>query len=438
MLKRGVYSIVFSGTIFLFLFLTKTAYSQPREYHFNQPGNECYLTYLCYAPDSNYNSIKRPFIFILGQENQSSQQVFERDTLKNSPQFHNYEFLYLPDRGINAKEKLNCIESFVSLVTHGFQYGHVNLFFQVNDTSISQSDIVANGLKTVFRSVRLNYINEEMLRKKIETENILEEFKETAVLYEPVKKAQEDVALYYIDENKDKNSDIDTTDEKPHKIFFGPPDVFNYTLTGIIRDKSTGEALPFASIYVKGTTIGVSTNADGYFTLLKVPTDTSTLIVQYIGYQKTEVYLAPQAAKKNFIIEIQPQSQTLQNVVVTAHRDDIVFVKKDEVSTVKLTPKKLETLPSLGEKDMMRSFQLMPGVSASNESSSGLYVRGGTPDQNLVLYDGFTVYHVDHLYGFYSAFNTNALKDVQLYKGGFESKFGGRYFKCDGNNEQRR
>jgi hypothetical protein len=93
---------------------------------------------------------------------------------------------------------------------------------------------------------------------------------------------------------------------------------------------------------------------------------------------------------------------------------------------LKITPQKLATLPNIGEKDVIRSFQLLPGVSAANESSSNLYVRGGTPDQNLLLYDGFTVYQVDHLYGFYSAFNSNAIKDVQLYKGGFESKFGGR------------
>jgi len=165
--------------------------------------------------------------------------------------------------------------------------------------------------------------------------------------------------------------------------------------------------------------------------LLKVPTDTSTLIVKYIGYAKAEVFLSPQTTKKNFIIEVHPQSQTLQTITVTAYRDDVVLVNKEEVSTIKLTPKKLEMLPGVGEKDIMRSFQLMPGVSASNESSSGLYVRGGTPDQNLVLYDGFTVYQVDHLYGFYSAFNSNALKDVQLYKGGFESKFGRSHFKCN-------
>jgi ferric enterobactin receptor len=413
--------------IFLHLFLlTGAAIAQFREYSFNQPGNECYFSYICFAPDSIYDSIKRPFIFILGMENQTAQQIFDQDTIKNSPHFHNYEFLYLPDRGINAKEKLNCIESFVSLVTHGFKYGHVNLFFQVNDTSINQSDIAANGLKTVFRSVRLNYLNEDLFQKDLLTEKILEEFKETAVVYEPVKKPKEDIGIYYVEEDKDENADTDTKDDKPQKTFFGPPEVFNYTLTGVIRDRSTGEALPFANIYVKGTTIGTSTNTDGYYTLLKVPTDTSTLIIQYVGYEKTEAYLTPKTAKKNFIIEAKPQSQTLQTVTVTAYKDDVVFVKKAEVSTVKMTPKKLEMLPSMGEKDILRSFQLMPGVSASNESSSGLYVRGGTPDQNLVLYDGFTVYHVDHLYGFYSAFNSNALKDVQLYKGGFESKFGGR------------
>ena len=216
------------------------------------------------------------------------------------------------------------------------------------------------------------------------------------------------------------------TYEKPKKTYFGNPNALNFTLTGKIRDVSSGEALPGANIYAKGTTIGTSTNSDGYFTLLKVPTDTSTLIVQYLGYEKTEIFLTPQTAKKNYLIEVRQQSQTLQNVTITGYRDDIVFVKKAEVSTVKFTPKKLEMLPSLGERDIMRSLQLIPEISASNQSSSGLYVRGGTPDQNLVLYDGFTVYHVDHLYGFYSAFNSNALKDVQLYKGGFESKFGGR------------
>jgi ferric enterobactin receptor len=93
---------------------------------------------------------------------------------------------------------------------------------------------------------------------------------------------------------------------------------------------------------------------------------------------------------------------------------------------IKMSPLKLVTLPNLGEKDILRSLQLMPGISAANENSSGLYVRGGTPDQVLVLYDGFTVYNVEHLFGFFSAFNSNAIKDVQLFKGGFDAKYGGR------------
>ena len=80
----------------------------------------------------------------------------------------------------------------------------------------------------------------------------------------------------------------------------------------------------------------------------------------------------------------------------------------------------------MGEKDIFRALQLLPGISGTNESSSGLYIRGGTPDQNLVLLDGFTVYHVDHFYGFFSAFNSDVIKDVQLFKGGFPAKYGGR------------
>ncbi|MDR0757903.1 MAG: TonB-dependent receptor, partial [Tannerella sp.] len=90
------------------------------------------------------------------------------------------------------------------------------------------------------------------------------------------------------------------------------------------------------------------------------------------------------------------------------------------------TAAKIADLPALGEKDLFRTFQLMPGISAANESSAGMYVRGGTPDQNLVLYDDFTIYHQEHLMGVFSAFNTNAVKDVQLHKGGFDAKYGGR------------
>ena len=98
----------------------------------------------------------------------------------------------------------------------------------------------------------------------------------------------------------------------------------------------------------------------------------------------------------------------------------------EKTSQISLRPAQIDILPNLGEKDIFRTLQLMPGVSSGNETSSGLHVRGGTPDQNLIILDGFTVYHVDHFYGFLSAFNADAIKDVQLYKGGFESKYGGK------------
>ncbi len=200
----------------------------------------------------------------------------------------------------------------------------------------------------------------------------------------------------------------------------------NIVVSGVIKDAQTGESLPFASIIVKGFNLGATTNNDGYFTIVGVPTDTSTLIVSYIGYKKTEIYLNPNLNYQALKILVEPLSLNLQEVAITAEKDDEMLYSSSEVSVVKMSPKEMSKLPSAGEKDIFRSFQLLPGVSGSNESSSGMYVRGGTPDQNLILYDGFTVYHVDHLFGMFSAFNSNAVKDVQLYKGGFESKFGGR------------
>ena len=97
-----------------------------------------------------------------------------------------------------------------------------------------------------------------------------------------------------------------------------------------------------------------------------------------------------------------------------------------ELGLVRLAPAQIAALPSLGERDIFRTMQLLPGVSGSNETSSGLYVRGGTPDQTLVTYDGFTVYHVDHLFGYFTAFNMEAVEDVELRKGAYEARYGGR------------
>ena len=210
-----------------------------------------------------------------------------------------------------------------------------------------------------------------------------------------------------------------------HRTYTGPSRKKDFTLTGIVRDRANGEALPFANVGVIGTSLGTYTNADGFFTLLKVPSDTATVMVTYIGFKSGYVFLTPDLPVANLLIEMEKLSRELKEVVIKGEQEQLMSTN-DKVSMFKITPQKLATLPNIGEKDVIRSFQLLPGVSAANESSSNLYVRGGTPDQNLLLYDGFTVYQVDHLYGFYSAFNSNAIKDVQLYKGGFDAKYGGR------------
>ncbi len=200
----------------------------------------------------------------------------------------------------------------------------------------------------------------------------------------------------------------------------------NFILTGTVEDATNGERMPYASVSVTGTANAVTTDAAGRFTLQKVPSDTAIIEVAYIGYLTRYIELTPDAANDPMRIEMEPQKQQIAEVFVWGRKDDKALEQSVEEQKIKMAPAALKFLPNIGERDIMRSFQLMPGVSASNENSSGMYVRGGTPDQNLILYDGFTVYYVDHLHGFYSAFNSNALKDVQLYKGGFESKFGGR------------
>ena len=216
----------------------------------------------------------------------------------------------------------------------------------------------------------------------------------------------------------------------------------NFTINGTIKDKNTGESLPFASVLVVGTSIGTAANVDGYFTLFDVPSDTVLLEISYLGYQTTYFRLQTSLDVKNLRLEMLDNSQQLSEVTVTANAESQLMKASTGISRLSLNPVAMTTLPSFGEKDIFRSLQLLPGISGSNESSSGLYVRGGTPDQNLILFDGFTVYHVDHLFGFFSAFNSNAIKDIQLYKGGFDAKYGGRLSSVveltgkDGNTSQ--
>ncbi len=243
-------------------------------------------------------------------------------------------------------------------------------------------------------------------------------------------KGEKTVALF---SSRQKNKKLTISSFNPSRT--------DITISGAIKDQNNGETLPFASIIVEGTSLGVTSNVDGYFTIFNVPNDTALLKISYIGYQTLYYRLSPEMQLEGIEIRLQDFGIQLEEVIVKAIKEEQMLSASSGISRIGLSPAALNKLPSYGERDVFRSLQLLPGVSGSNESSSGLYVRGGTPDQNLVLFDGFTVYHVDHLFGFFSAFNANAIKDVQLYKGGFDAKYGGRLSSVvdltgkDGNTE---
>ncbi|MEA3477985.1 MAG: carboxypeptidase-like regulatory domain-containing protein, partial [Bacteroidota bacterium] len=190
----------------------------------------------------------------------------------------------------------------------------------------------------------------------------------------------------------------------------------NISVSGRIYDQETNETLPYATASIPGEPSGSIANVDGHFILMDVPSDTSTVVFSFLGYETSKIKLNPETAEEALHIHMKPVDYRIEEVMIVG----------EEKKLVTYAEKTSQILPNLGEKDIFRTLQLMPGVSSGSETSSGLRVRGGTPDQNLILLDGFTVYHVDHFYGFLSAFNADAIKDVQLYKGGFESKYGGK------------
>jgi len=205
-----------------------------------------------------------------------------------------------------------------------------------------------------------------------------------------------------------------------------PPMHYLFSIGGKVIDQASGESLPAATLRIRNTNISTSTNTDGNFTLFNVPSDTCVVEASFSGYQTDYIRLNAKNINTELVFGMFKALNTLNEVTILGKKSGVMNTDTKKVGVLQLTPASLDKLPNIGEKDILRAFQLMPGVGATNESSSGAYVRGGTPDQNLVVFDGFTIYQVDHLYGFFSAFNSNAVKDVQLYKGGFSSVYGGR------------
>ncbi|MEY4539723.1 MAG: hypothetical protein RLZZ306_1480 [Bacteroidota bacterium] len=200
-----------------------------------------------------------------------------------------------------------------------------------------------------------------------------------------------------------------------------------FTINGYVREKGSGELLPGVSIYVKNKKVGTQTNNYGFYSLTLNTSEEVTIVYSFVGYRsETKTFKIPKSLEMN--IELSPNNQELTEVVVRGDAPENQKVSESvQMSQISIPIQQIKDIPAiLGEKDVLKVLQLMPGVQKGSEGNSGIYVRGGGPDQNLLILDDAPVYNASHLFGFFSVFNGDALKSVELTKGGFPARFGGR------------
>ncbi|MDA3930260.1 MAG: TonB-dependent receptor [Prolixibacteraceae bacterium] len=208
-------------------------------------------------------------------------------------------------------------------------------------------------------------------------------------------------------------------------------------LSGYIEDAKSGERLIGASIYNLNTNRGTVTNDYGFFSLSVKQSD--SLLTSFIGYKSGRI-VCNSSKDTTVIFKLELKSEFLLEIEVVANSKNL---KENVSNIVSLSPKLVERLPViLGETDVLKSFQLMPGVQGGIEGTAGMIVRGSDPSQNLILLDGVPVYNVNHLFGLFSVFNNDAIKSSKLYKGDFPASYGGRAASVvdirmkEGNNKE--
>ncbi|MEM9895523.1 MAG: carboxypeptidase-like regulatory domain-containing protein, partial [Bacteroidota bacterium] len=194
-----------------------------------------------------------------------------------------------------------------------------------------------------------------------------------------------------------------------------------YTVSGYVTDTETGEHLIGATVLDKRTGLGTIANTYGFFSLT-LDADSVQLQISYVGYSKyQESFFLSKSIERT--VGLQP-GEFLDEVVVTAAENIEI---SPQMSSINVPIKQIQSAPMLmGEVDVLKTIQLLPGIQGGNEGTSGIYVRGGGPDQNLILIDGVPVYNASHLFGFFSVFNADAINNVNVIKGGFPARYGGR------------
>ncbi len=197
------------------------------------------------------------------------------------------------------------------------------------------------------------------------------------------------------------------------------------SVSGYISDAATGEKIIGATITTSDNINYAISNNYGYYILsLNQSNDSVRLKASFVGFSPSAITIKPD---RNLKIDFELDSRNILNEVVVSAEKSAVYEKRKEMSIVTVPVAKVTVMPSLGgESDLLKSLQLMPGIQSGNEASSSLYVRGGSPDQNLMVIDDVPIYYVNHLGGFVSTFNSDAIKSMKLVKGGFPSQYGSR------------
>ena len=199
-----------------------------------------------------------------------------------------------------------------------------------------------------------------------------------------------------------------------------------FTVSGEVRDAASGESLPGANIFARDLLKGTTSNTYGFFSLtLPAQEESLTVVVSFVGF-RAWMRRVGTTRDTTFVVNLEPITDVLDEVEVIGERE-VNITDNPRMGVVDMPIEQLKKIPALlGEVDVIKALQLLPGVQSGSEGSSGLYVRGGGPDQNLILLDGAPVYNASHLFGFFSVFNADALKNVELTKGGFPARYGGR------------
>jgi ferric enterobactin receptor len=198
-----------------------------------------------------------------------------------------------------------------------------------------------------------------------------------------------------------------------------------YKILGQVKAKGSKEQLPYASIAIVGTNWGTTSNTDGFFAINTTQNDSLKLIINYLGHVPVEVSFLPSAQKTVLNIEMERQPMEIDDVHIKVRQPDLVSSESSPGLLV-WNSNRNSDIPSLNGLDISAPLQLLPGVDGTTETSAGLLVRKSQSDKNLITYDGFTIYHIDHFFGAFSSFNAKAIKDIRIYKGGFDSRWGGR------------